>query len=117
MMLVLYIIMPEVIKMTTSKIAITIDDTSLKQLDVLVKSKTVSQSKSGYEGRLIGQFCQSIEGHYEYKMNTENHLCCYSGCARFLNTCRFCFSEERWIAITAQGDRSRQRRIHMSRSV
>jgi metal-responsive CopG/Arc/MetJ family transcriptional regulator len=68
--------------MTASKIAITIDDNTLKQLDVLVKSKlfpnrsraiqeAITEKLSRLEKRRLAQECSKLDPNFEQSLAEE----------------------------------------------
>jgi metal-responsive CopG/Arc/MetJ family transcriptional regulator len=68
--------------MTASKIAITIDDNTLKQLDVLVKSKlfpnrsraiqeAISEKLTRLEKRRLAQECSKLDPEFEQSLAEE----------------------------------------------
>lgn len=68
--------------MTASKIAITIDDNTLKQLDILVKSKlfpnrsraiqeALSEKLSRLEKRRLAQECSKLDPNFEQSLAEE----------------------------------------------
>lgn len=73
---------PEVIKMATSKIAITIDDKTLKRLDILVKSKffpnrskaiqqAVSEKLMRIEKSRLARECAKLDPEFEQSLAEE----------------------------------------------
>lgn len=68
--------------MTVSKIAITIDDGTLKQLDVLVKSKqfpnrsraiqqAITEKLARFEKKRLAQECEKLDPDFERSMSEE----------------------------------------------
>jgi metal-responsive CopG/Arc/MetJ family transcriptional regulator len=69
-------------KMTASKIAITIDDNTLKQLDILVKSKlfpnrsraiqeAIAEKLTRLERRRLAQECSKLDPKFEQSLADE----------------------------------------------
>ena len=80
--MVWYIIIPEVIEIATSKIAITIDDNTLKRLDILIKSKfypnrskaiqeAVAEKLMRIEKSRLTQECAKLNPEFEQSLAEE----------------------------------------------